>query len=95
MGSALTLSEMAQVTSTGVTGVSRQPMVRSSNAPQDLLLKQHAQFVVKYSENEDDYEYIMSEFLRMNGVYWSLTALDLMHSKEKLNKEEVMLHHYL
>ncbi|TRY78017.1 hypothetical protein TCAL_13493 [Tigriopus californicus] len=84
------IARMAQVTSTGVTGGARKPLALSSPGPTNLLLEQHAKFVVKYSENKDDYEFVMSEFLRINGVYWSLTALDLMYAKEELHKEEIM-----
>ena len=32
----------------------------------------------------------MSDYLRMSGLYWSLTFLDLVHSIDKLDKTEVM-----
>ena len=59
------------------------------DAPKDILLGQHAEFLAKYSDDKDDYEYVMSEFLRINGVYWSLTAMDLIGNIEKLDREEV------
>ena len=35
-------------------------------------------------------DYIMTEYLRMSGIYWGLTVMDLMHSLDKMNKEEVL-----
>ncbi|TRZ11776.1 hypothetical protein HGM15179_015324 [Zosterops borbonicus] len=35
-------------------------------------------------------EYCMSEYLRMSGVYWGLTAMDLMGQLHRMNKEEIL-----
>lgn len=32
----------------------------------------------------------MTEFLRMSGVYWGVTALDLLHQLPKINKDEIV-----
>ena len=32
----------------------------------------------------------MTEYLRMSGVYWGLTAMDLMGKIDKMNKEEII-----
>lgn len=32
----------------------------------------------------------MSDYLRMSGLYWSVTFLDLVNSLDKLNKEDVI-----
>ncbi|XP_035747691.1 geranylgeranyl transferase type-2 subunit beta isoform X2 [Egretta garzetta] len=32
----------------------------------------------------------MSEYLRMNGIYWGLTAMDLMGQLHRMNKEEIL-----
>ena len=32
----------------------------------------------------------MSDYLRMSGLYWSLTFLDLSNAMEKLNKDEIV-----
>jgi geranylgeranyl transferase type-2 subunit beta len=31
----------------------------------------------------------MSDFLRMSGIYWSLTFVDLVNSIDRLDKEEI------
>lgn len=32
----------------------------------------------------------MSEYLRMSGVYWGLTAMDLLGQLHRMNKEEIL-----
>ncbi len=32
----------------------------------------------------------MTEYLRMSGMYWGLTVMDLMYSLDKMNKTEVL-----
>ena len=32
----------------------------------------------------------MTEYLRMSGMYWGLTVMDLMHSLELMDKQEVL-----
>ena len=57
--------------------------------PKSLLLNKHVKFLSKYSEDKSEFDYVMSEFLRINGIFWSLTAMDLMGQKESLEKREV------
>lgn len=35
-------------------------------------------------------EYEVSDFLRMSGLYWTVTFLDLCHSIDKLEKSEIV-----
>ena len=70
--------------------VSRKDCKIPSNAPKDFLLTQHSDFIKKYGDEKEEYDYVMSEFLRINGVYWSLTAMDLMKHRDRLDKEEIM-----
>lgn len=32
----------------------------------------------------------MTEYLRMSGIYWGLTVMDLMNSLDKMDKDEVI-----
>lgn len=32
----------------------------------------------------------MTEYLRMSGMYWGLTAIDLMGALDKMNKTEIV-----
>jgi len=34
------------------------------NAPDELLLDLHKEFILKYDRNKEDYDFVMSEFLR-------------------------------
>jgi geranylgeranyl transferase type-2 subunit beta len=58
--------------------VDRKDVKLPAAAPTELLTASHADFIAKYGSDPDDYEYAMSEFLRMNGIYWGVTAMDLM-----------------
>jgi len=61
-----------------------------SDAPTDLLLDSHASFISSYGKNPDEYEYAMSDFLRMNGLYWGVAVMDLMGHLEDMDKEEIV-----
>lgn len=32
----------------------------------------------------------MTEYLRMSGIYWGLTAIELMGQLERMNKQEIL-----
>jgi geranylgeranyl transferase type-2 subunit beta len=42
------------------------------------------------SQNKDDLTYHMTAHLRMNAVYWGVTALCIMKHKEALDAEETI-----
>lgn len=54
--------------------------------PSELLVDKHKEFLIKYAANGDGYEQIMVDYLRMSGIYWSLTAMDVMGCKDSLGK---------
>lgn len=35
-------------------------------------------------------EYTLSEYLRMSGIYWGLTVMDLMGQLTRMNREEII-----
>lgn len=35
-------------------------------------------------------EYTLSEYLRMSGIYWGLTVMDLMGQLPRMNREEII-----
>ncbi|XP_012278113.1 geranylgeranyl transferase type-2 subunit beta [Orussus abietinus] len=55
-----------------------------------LLLEKHAEYLISYGTNKDDYTYCMTEHLRMSGMYWGLTALDLMGQLECTDRSEIL-----
>ncbi|BFZ05549.1 hypothetical protein BsWGS_08588 [Bradybaena similaris] len=65
-------------------------IVISSSAPKSLMLQKHADYIAAYGNKKDDYEYVMTEFLRMNGMYWGLTAMALAGQLERMDKSQVV-----
>jgi len=61
------------------------------DAPTELLFEKNKDFIAKYGKSDDThYEFVMAEFLRINGVYWSNTALYLMGGSNELDTNEIM-----
>ena len=60
------------------------------NSPTSLLLDLHKGFISKYGDDPNEYEYAMSEFLRMNGLYWGVAVMDLMNSLDSMDKEKIV-----
>ncbi|KZC07223.1 Geranylgeranyl transferase type-2 subunit beta, partial [Dufourea novaeangliae] len=56
----------------------------------DLLLDKHANFLLSYGKDKDEYMYCIMEHLRMSGMYWGLTALDIMGKLEQTNRDEIL-----
>ncbi|NXC45275.1 PGTB2 transferase, partial [Penelope pileata] len=71
-------------------GTPQKDVTIKPDAPSTLLLEKHADYIASYGAKKDDYEYCMSEYLRMSGVYWGLTAMDLMGQLHRMNKEEIL-----
>ena len=55
-----------------------------------LLKEKHIEYVKSLDSKTDTLEYWLSEHLRLNGVYWGLTALCILDSKETFQREEVI-----
>ncbi|KAF4794764.1 hypothetical protein TURU_098672 [Turdus rufiventris] len=71
-------------------GTPQKDVIIKPDAPSTLLSEKHADYIASYGTKKDDYEYCMSEYLRMSGVYWGLTAMDLMGQLHRMNKEEIL-----
>lgn len=56
----------------------------------DLLLEKHADYIHAYEGKKESYTYISSEHLRMSGVYWCLTSMDLLGQLDRMNKVEIL-----
>ncbi|KAM3841925.1 geranylgeranyl transferase type-2 subunit beta isoform 3-T3 [Vipera latastei] len=72
-------------------GTPQKDVIIKNDAPSTLLLEKHADYIAAYGMKKDDYEYCMSEYLRMSGVYWGLTVMDLMGQLHHMNKEEILI----
>ncbi|XP_002740225.2 geranylgeranyl transferase type-2 subunit beta-like [Saccoglossus kowalevskii] len=63
----------------------------SSKAPTSFLGDKHSEFIAAYGSKKDyKYEYAMTEYLRMSGIYWGLTAMDLLGKLHNMDKDKVV-----
>ncbi|CAL9729801.1 geranylgeranyl transferase type-2 subunit beta [Monosporozyma unispora] len=56
----------------------------------ELLKEKHIEYVKSLDSKTETLEYWLSEHLRLNGVYWGLTALCILDSKDTFKKEDVV-----
>jgi geranylgeranyl transferase type-2 subunit beta len=59
--------------------------------PKELLIDKHGAYLASYAQTKDGYEQIMVEYLRMSGMYWGLTALDVVGKLSDLGSREEIL----
>lgn len=59
------------------------------NTPTILYLEKHAEFIKDYGKKENTFEYGITDYLRVSGMYWGLTALELMNTLPTQSKNEV------
>lgn len=58
---------------------------------EELLHKDsHVSFVKKSSEDKDAIEYVLTDHLRLSGMYWGLTSLDLLGKLDVVNADEII-----
>ncbi|KAI9833457.1 MAG: hypothetical protein M1819_003615 [Sarea resinae] len=55
-----------------------------------LFVDKHVQYIQSLDTRKDELEYWLTEHLRVNGLYWGLTALHLLGHPEALPREEVI-----
>lgn len=55
-----------------------------------LQFWKHVEYIENHGKQEDDYEYCMTEFLRMSGIYWGVTALDIMDQLDRLDRKSII-----
>lgn len=64
--------------------------VKISPDTKSLLFEKHVEYISNYGKDKNEYEYHMTEFLRMSGIYWGVTALDLMGELDKIDRDTVV-----
>ena len=66
--------------------------VQLSPEPKTLLLAdKHIEYIANYGKDSgQEYEHHMTEFLRMSGIYWGVTAIDTLGQLDKLNRTEIL-----
>nr|CAG8434237.1 3394_t:CDS:2 [Entrophospora candida] len=62
----------------------------SAEEKNTLLVDLHVKYIQSLDTKKDDLEYWLTEHLRLSGVYWGLTALDLLDHVDVLNREDVV-----
>jgi len=64
-------------------------MAQLHNLPDELQLATaaHVKYIQSLDSRKDEYEYWLTEHLRLNGVYWGLTALHLLKMPEALPRD--------
>lgn len=55
-----------------------------------LLKEKHIRYIESLDTKKHNFEYWLTEHLRLNGIYWGLTALCVLDSPETFVKEEVI-----
>ncbi|ALC40007.1 betaggt-II [Drosophila busckii] len=62
----------------------------NGNETKELQFWKHVEYIENHGKQEDDYEYCMTEFLRMSGIYWGVTALDIMGQLDRLERQSII-----
>jgi geranylgeranyl transferase type-2 subunit beta len=60
------------------------------SASNELYRDQHVQYIVSLDKRKDEYEYWLTEHLRLNGVYWGLAALHILDQPDALPADELV-----
>ncbi|KAL1923409.1 uncharacterized protein VTP21DRAFT_8389 [Calcarisporiella thermophila] len=55
-----------------------------------LQIDLHVKYIQSLDTKHDDLEYWLTEHLRLGGIYWGLTALDLMNHIDALDRNKVI-----
>jgi geranylgeranyl transferase type-2 subunit beta len=56
----------------------------------DLLVDKHCSFLTGYGRSHNTYEYGSTDYLRMSGIYWLCTCLDLLHSLSRIDRDHII-----
>ncbi|XP_058128462.1 geranylgeranyl transferase type-2 subunit beta [Anopheles ziemanni] len=64
--------------------------VTISDDSRELHFDKHVDYIANHGNDKNDYEYCMTEFLRMSGIYWGVTGLDLMNKLDRLDKQSII-----
>ncbi|KAI1333176.1 terpenoid cyclases/protein prenyltransferase alpha-alpha toroid [Xylariaceae sp. FL0255] len=67
-------------------------MAALQDLPDELQLAtaQHVRYVQSLDTKKDDYNYWLTEHLRLNGLYWGLISLHLLRHPEALPRDETI-----
>ncbi|KAF8383374.1 ggtb-1 [Pristionchus pacificus] len=74
----------------GFLDLARKDVDVKESAPSTLLRDLHATFIKEFEGNKNGYEYIMSEYLRISGIYWCVAAMDLLGKLSDMDGESIV-----
>ena len=57
----------------------------------NLLVESHANYLANCAPNEGSFEEIMSEYLKMSGMYWCITAYHLINQHIEANRKAELI----
>merc|ERR1719240_145713 len=55
-----------------------------------LLRERHVHYITHLDDDKETIEYMMTEHLRMGGMYWGITGLDLLGALDDARKDEIV-----
>lgn len=67
-------------------------MAQLDKLPAELQLAaaEHVKYIQSLDTRKDEYDYWLTEHLRLNGLYWGLTALHLLRRPDALPRDETI-----
>ncbi|KAK7747743.1 Rab geranylgeranyltransferase [Diatrype stigma] len=67
-------------------------MSQVQNLPVELQLatSAHVKYIQSLDTRKEEYEYWLTEHLRLNGIYWGLTALHLLRHPDALSRDQTI-----
>lgn len=65
-------------------------VVIGEDKPSDLLLDKHVDYLMKYGTDSNDFEFCITEYLRMSGMYWMLTTLATAKKLHLVDKDQFL-----
>ncbi|KAE8351591.1 terpenoid cyclases/protein prenyltransferase alpha-alpha toroid [Aspergillus coremiiformis] len=70
--------------------VSRPGRAVEAQSDRNLCAQKHMEYIKNLDNRRDELEYWLTEHLRLNGVYWGLTALHLLNWPQALSREDTI-----
>jgi geranylgeranyl transferase type-2 subunit beta len=55
-----------------------------------LAVEKHAVFIRDYEKTQDPFEAVVTEHLKLNGIYWGLTAMFLLGREGEMDREGIL-----
>ncbi len=58
----------------------------------EFYYDKHVSYIKKVANDTLSFEYLVSQYLRMSGVYWGLTAMSILGKdlKEEMNSDDIV-----